>query len=494
MRIRVQPLEIEVPGDNPFKNDLLDREEQVEILTNIVRKIEGPCVLAVDAAWGTGKTTFIKIWEQFLRNHQFPVVRINAWETDYSGDPFIALTSELAEGLSGCTEPTQQEKVEAFKDAAKKVLRRVAPGMVRLLASNIPIVGGELSHELGSYLEGALSEHPEVQRSVKEFRNKLQEMAAALSTPEQNRPVVVFIDELDRCRPTYAIELLEVAKHFFSVDNMVFVLAVNREQLAHSVKAVYGSSFDANGYLSRFFDADFLLPDPDRTRFMFGLLNATKVLQFLEPPGAQTSNGAGPVSTAFVRLFCSTDLGLRDIAQAVHRVGLVFLSLSPDQPSTPIPALILILLRTINQSLYRRFVDGAATDEDVVSEFSSRVQDKLWHNELAALRIEAWVMVGAQEFTNPNWQGGSLASSALLESYRRIGSDETKNGSEKTRAGRVIKLAEQIANEYQDSNLGNQRFRTVAQRLELLSPDLSRFTAEEPSLTAGTINEENQEV
>ena len=73
-----------------------------------------------------------------------------------------------------------------------------------------------------------------------------------------------MIDELDRCRPPYAVELLEVAKHLFSVDYIVFVLAVNRPELAHSIRDLYGSGFDAAGYLRRFFDIDFRLPDPER--------------------------------------------------------------------------------------------------------------------------------------------------------------------------------------------------------------------------------------
>ena len=85
-----------------------------------------------------------------------------------------------------------------------------------------------------------------------------------LAQSKENRPLIVVIDELDRCRPSYAVELLEVAKHLFAVDHIVFVLAVNRSELAHSIRALYGSGFDAEGYLRRFFDVDFRLPAPDR--------------------------------------------------------------------------------------------------------------------------------------------------------------------------------------------------------------------------------------
>lgn len=77
-----------------------------------------------------------------------------------------------------------------------------------------------------------------------------------------------MIDELDRCRPSYAVELLEIAKHIFAADRIVFVLAINRDQLAHAVKALYGIEFDAEAYLRRFFDLDFHLPVPELDDFI----------------------------------------------------------------------------------------------------------------------------------------------------------------------------------------------------------------------------------
>ena len=100
-------------------------------------------------------------------------------------------------------------------------------------------------------------------QSVQEFKAVLRRMAEK-SKEATKRPLIVMIDELDRCRPTYAIEVLEVAKHSFSVENIVFVLAINRSELAHSIQVIYGDRFDAEGYLRRFFDIEFQLPDPDR--------------------------------------------------------------------------------------------------------------------------------------------------------------------------------------------------------------------------------------
>ena len=95
MGIRVQPAAIEVPEQDPFENDLLEREEPAKVLTNLLGSIEGPCVLAVDGAWGVGKTTFLNILSGHLRRHDFRVVKFDAWETDFADDPFLALSQEL---------------------------------------------------------------------------------------------------------------------------------------------------------------------------------------------------------------------------------------------------------------------------------------------------------------------------------------------------------------------------------------------------------------
>jgi hypothetical protein len=82
-----------------------------------------------------------------------------------------------------------------------------------------------------------------------------------------------MIDELDRCKPTYAVSSLERLKHLFSVPGVVFVLALDSEQLGHSIRAVYGSGMDAEGYLRRFIDYEFELPLSHPGDFAHYLMN-----------------------------------------------------------------------------------------------------------------------------------------------------------------------------------------------------------------------------
>ena len=278
-RIRIQPCEIKVPQNNPFENDRLGRQEPAEILTHLLGSLEGPCVLAVDAMWGNGKTTFLRMWAQHLRKKKFPVVEFNAWETDYAGDPFVALSSELTKGLREY-EGTDKGLTEKITNAATGVLQSVNPGLVQSAIAGIPIP--IVAQTLASFAKKRLSGYQAAQKSLKAFRGVLQDMADTLSKSNENRPLIVVIDELDRCRPSYAVELLETAKHLFAVNNLVFVLAVNRAELAHSIKALYGSGFDAEGYLGRFFDVDFVLPAPGRDDFIDDRLSAIQINKYFE--------------------------------------------------------------------------------------------------------------------------------------------------------------------------------------------------------------------
>lgn len=278
MGIRIKPRDIDVPEDDPFKHDLLGRREPAEVFTHLVGNLQDSCVLAVDAPWGAGKTTFLRMWTQHLRNQGFPVVEFNAWETDFSQEPFVTLSTELTEGLQS----GETETIKKLKEASKEVLRWVVPSTIQIAASSIPGTGQKLGETAASYVEERLSGHLKARKSVAEFSCVLQDMAAALSEANGNRPLLFVIDELDRCRPSHAIELLEVAKHLFSVDRIIFVLAINRDQLAHSVRALYGNGFNAEGYLRRFFDVDFRLLEPDRDAFICAQLQATGITDYFD--------------------------------------------------------------------------------------------------------------------------------------------------------------------------------------------------------------------
>ena len=322
----MQPEDIQVSPDCPFANDLLGRGELVEALTNIVGANVGPGVLAVDSAWGTGKTTFLKMLAAYMRLQGFSVVEFNAWETDFADNPFLALSAEIIGGLTGV-------KNAKLRKVVNKILQQAPWAVPRLVLASIPQVGGQLVQEVNSAakaLKDPTYHYRETKKLFEDFRKALQHSAKAMS--KDGKPLVVVIDELDRCRPSYAVELLEVAKHFFSVNHVVFVLGVNKSELVHSIQALYGDKFDALVYLSRFIDADYHLPEADGTEFIKALLKASGIDDRLGRAKRAFANGSDyAFRGAIPVLYNSSDLDLRSIAQAIHRLGMAVASLSEDQ-------------------------------------------------------------------------------------------------------------------------------------------------------------------
>lgn len=367
MTIRVRPADVKVPEDDPFQNDLLDRKASIEALTGLLGAVQGPCVLALDSEWGGGKTTFLKMWAAHLRNEGFSVAEFNAWETDFSGDPFVALSSRLQEQFDTARPDDGAESVQRFTNAAKRIALRAAPIALRALSQGLLDAGSleqAITDEVSSYAKDRLEEFEEVEQSFVDFKESLQEEALLLSKKHDDRPLFIMIDELDRCRPSYTIELLEAAKHLFSVDQIIFVLAVNRSELAHSVKALYGSKFDAAGYLHRFFDLDYILPTPDRETFVLqGMIDTGLDAFFCETPETFQT-----VPKMIARMLAGSGLDLRNIRRTIHRQGLIVSSQTSVFPAIVTRLSVALVMRALDPELYQQFSRGDIPDIDVINQ------------------------------------------------------------------------------------------------------------------------------
>lgn len=242
--IRISEHELRIDKDKPFQSDRLERKPLCDLLTHLATHVDGPCSIATDAAWGHGKTTFLRLWSAHLKQDSFLVIRVNAWETDYFDDPFLGIVGEMTNQLEASDQVdfSMQSGLSKLKKCSAKVAA-IAP---RVLASHIGITGEDfdkIADTLKTEASIRLKQYEERLAFVKEFRLELEKVAEEVRK-QTGKPLIVQIDELDRCRPTYAVEFLEVVKHLMSVDHVVYAFAMNRSELAYTVRGCYGPEFD----------------------------------------------------------------------------------------------------------------------------------------------------------------------------------------------------------------------------------------------------------
>lgn len=264
---------VDVEAGNPFGKCQLDRKKYADVLTNIVSTYADGFVLAINNKWGTGKTTFIRMWNQDLIDNGYKTVLFNAWENDFENNALTALMGELK------TLTKKDEVNPNFENALKNAAiftKNLAPVLVKAVVKkyvgeSFEDLSDGVAKSIGDIFEKDVNEYADKKKSIKDFRDSLSKF---IVDTWDGKPVVFIIDELDRCRPDYAVSILEQIKHFFSIPNIVFVLSIDKEQLGHAVRGVYGSEFiNADEYLRRFIDIEYSIPEPDIDKYVTYLYN-----------------------------------------------------------------------------------------------------------------------------------------------------------------------------------------------------------------------------
>ncbi len=232
------------------------------------------------------------------------------------------------------------------------------------------------------------------------FAERLEAVASA-----DKGPLVVFVDELDRCRPPYALSLLETVRHLFAADGVMVVLAINRAELRHSVESVYGNDFDADWYLRRFADLHISLPPPDEqnlTTFLDELLETTGL-------SARFTTSSNSHSAWMLKLLAeSPGRSLRDLEQAVHLAVVALASLVPSDQTRTNRSVVwehavvaLIVFRALDEAAYQRlayddgdgFAAAAALNEALGP--SPDTEESYDSSHWAREEIEAFLIAGS---------------------------------------------------------------------------------------------------
>lgn len=256
-------IEITIEGEKEIlSSDRLERRKYAEYLYFNLREKgkENNTVINLNAEWGAGKTFFIKrMYASIKETH--PCIYIDAWRQDFSDDAFLTLFSSIInqiEKYSGVLDVRLIRSLSSIGRFTKGVIPAVLSGLVKEYGgidsvSDISKTAAELM----------LSEHKEKSEAIIKLKKELTFWGDLSFKKGYSSPIFVFIDELDRCKPSYAVSLLEIVKHIFNIDKFVFIISTDTNQLQHSIKNVYGNDFGANDYLSRFFHRRFSLKAPD---------------------------------------------------------------------------------------------------------------------------------------------------------------------------------------------------------------------------------------
>lgn len=288
---------------NIWAKDKLGRRGYADFLYKVIESAktseaeDNAMIFAIDGEWGTGKSFFIDCWIDDLRAKGHLVSRFDAWKNDIVDEPLIGFLSHIYKDVGDWDNKRltkvagekikQSQKIllplakELVKGAAIKglgylVTDEVAKEVSKAIAENSEKVTEDQEKDEQSMsamlIHRQLQAHNKNLQLIEEFKDKLSSVAQNLvSNGEMKQPVFIFIDELDRCRPDYAVRLLEVVKHIFNSKGICFISSVNIDQLQKSIKTIYGSEFGADRYLDRFFSHRLKLPTPSSSAYISSL-------------------------------------------------------------------------------------------------------------------------------------------------------------------------------------------------------------------------------
>lgn len=265
--------------EEAWKGDLWDRKRLGVQLTNYVDRLQCGAVLALDARWGEGKTWFVKHWKKHLEDEKHSVIYLDAFANDYLDDPFLTIASEISHAFKESDEINNQD-IDDFNSKTASVLISLA-AILPVIAAKAGLhwiglggageavqelykngekfydsVSDEITAKVKEHIEKKIENHQIEKESVRDFKNELAQLAEKL-----DKPLVFIIDELDRCRPDFAIRLIERIKHFFDIPKIVFILVMNKPQLIQSVHSLYGYAVETNSdYFEKFIDFTIKFP------------------------------------------------------------------------------------------------------------------------------------------------------------------------------------------------------------------------------------------
>ena len=361
--------------EDPYNGDLLDRKMCGEVLEGLAKTFSSGCVIALDGKWGTGKSTFVRMWGEYMKRNGYTVLSFNAWESDFVLDPLVCLIAELKKA----TVVAGKDNVEKLTKAVAKISFAMLPALVGQIAKHLTGVdfqdmAKDAMSETVNILNRCVDDYAKQRESLDDFRVALSEYVESV---RQEKPVIFIIDELDRCNPNYAVKTLERIKHLFSVKNVVYVLAIDREQFCHSIRGYYGSEkIDADDYLRRFIDIQYSLPIGNIDKLIPSVLQKFDITESILKKNRSSYNSSDPFEEYVKTLYQLKSMSIRQLEKWLLHTRLVLGS--TKRHISPETILFLVYLRLFESDFYRHFVQSEIDDQEVIYFFEEIIPDSFF--------------------------------------------------------------------------------------------------------------------
>lgn len=390
--------EIEIIKGQSFLNCKLGRKKYANILTSIVEAYPNGFVLAINNKWGSGKTTFIKMWEQELKENSYQTIYFNSWENDFENNPLTALMGELKTLTTKSNEPKFKETLKS----AAAISKHLIPTLVKTLADNyintdnLKDVIVDVAKGVTDIFEKDVNDYSERKKNISEFRKNLSEFIA---NTNKGKPLVFIVDELDRCRPNYAVSILEQIKHFFSVPNIVFVLSIDKTQLGNGIRGVYGSDrIDSDEYLRRFIDIEYSIPEPERGLYYNYLYNYFNFDDFFNSKERNEYRELSSDKKHFLEMaelmFGDSTISLRQQEKIFSIARLALRSFKANSYVIPEVFLFISYLKVVDGDLYNKIKLKRLSLSEIQSTIISFLKTKITeHNVIGLMWLEAYILI-----------------------------------------------------------------------------------------------------
>ncbi|MEQ2944659.1 KAP family P-loop NTPase fold protein [Anaerostipes hadrus] len=256
------------------KEDVLNRSEFIDKIINLVDLIvenNKGCSFAINGRWGSGKSFVLeRIKEKLIREQsedlmgdKYFVCYYNCWEYDYYEEPIISIISSISDNI-------QQQKNLLSNDTKQK-LTSITKNITKYLVQSLvkQSTGLELEKVIGNLVDVVSDEGTREYDKLFSFRGVLDKVRNGIKEISEIQPVIIMVDELDRCLPTYTIKVLERLHHIFDgIDNVVIIIAMDKMQIKKALEKIYGDDLDIDRYLRKFISFDLYLDTGKATNFI----------------------------------------------------------------------------------------------------------------------------------------------------------------------------------------------------------------------------------